>query len=156
LTHVPLSIRAQLMKGKWRPRLQQFVDSLEEGLVRSTTQAAFKQAAAGKVVPALETLSGLKGVGPATASAILSALRFEVPFMSDEALNACKGPETGWQVLEAPKRAGVCVPRTQSPEPAFPPSPSPLMAPLFPPHVPRRSSCPGVHPARFPGAAKRA
>ena len=87
--------------------MQQFVDSLAEKEVIETTKGNFARmlnracahsrqllpegfalARQGKLREAIKRLSELKGVGPATATAILSIANFDVPFMADEALEA--------------------------------------------------------------------
>ena len=66
-----------------RPRLLDFVSSLEEDLVKSASQKAFQSMP--DISKAISELTVLKGVGPATASAILAAYAPDVaPFMSDE------------------------------------------------------------------------
>lgn len=73
----------KLTRGKWRPRLLDFVSALEEDVVKSASQKAFQ--ALPDVSKAVTELTVLKGVGPATASAILAAYAPDVaPFMSDE------------------------------------------------------------------------
>lgn len=67
----------------YRPRLLDFVSSLDEDLVKSSSQKAFKSLP--DISKAILELSKLKGVGPATASAVLAAYAPDVaPFMSDE------------------------------------------------------------------------
>lgn len=66
-----------------RPRLLDFVSSLDESSVESASRKAFKSLP--DLKKATSELTVLKGVGPATASAVLAAYAPDVaPFMSDE------------------------------------------------------------------------
>uniref|UniRef100_A0A0D9ZCK9 Uncharacterized protein n=1 Tax=Oryza glumipatula TaxID=40148 RepID=A0A0D9ZCK9_9ORYZ len=73
-----------------RPRLMDFVKGLEDAVVESASRKAF--AALPDLCKAITELTVLKGVGPATASAVLAAYAPDVaPFMSDEAMVAALG-----------------------------------------------------------------
>ncbi|KAI3972700.1 hypothetical protein MKX01_019358 [Papaver californicum] len=73
----------KLTRGKWRPRLLDLVSSLDGSLVETVSQKAFKSLP--DVSKAITELTVLKGIGPATASAVLAAYAPDVaPFMSDE------------------------------------------------------------------------
>nr|KJB29401.1 hypothetical protein B456_005G098400 [Gossypium raimondii] len=73
----------KLTRGKLRPRLLNFVSSLDDSSVQSVSQKAFLSLP--DISKAISQLTVLKGVGPATASAVLAAYAPETaPFMSDE------------------------------------------------------------------------
>ncbi|TPX61947.1 hypothetical protein PhCBS80983_g00833 [Powellomyces hirtus] len=77
----------KLSRGKFRPTLMALVKGNSSSAVESISKSAFEKVGKNDVVEAVKTLSELKGVGPATASAILSAHSPSVPFMSDESLS---------------------------------------------------------------------
>ena len=81
----------KLRRGVFRPTLMGLIRRNDNKSVVDVTKNGFK-AAELNVVEGLDVLCQLKGVGPATASVILSVyLPSEVPFMSDEAMDAILG-----------------------------------------------------------------
>ncbi|WIA43755.1 hypothetical protein OEZ86_010180 [Tetradesmus obliquus] len=84
----------KLNYGKWRPRLLDYAKAATEQQDSATAAAAAAAApGAAAVKAALDALTVLKGVGPATASAALAAADASgsTPYMGDEALQAACG-----------------------------------------------------------------
>ncbi|XP_056392536.1 uncharacterized protein LOC130285226 isoform X2 [Hyla sarda] len=80
----------KLMRGKFRPRLKQMVASNPAGTVESCTRKAFQLLP--DVSAAIDELCQLKGIGPATASAVLAAGAPELAaFMADESVESVPG-----------------------------------------------------------------
>ncbi|XP_036407109.1 uncharacterized protein zgc:112496 [Megalops cyprinoides] len=77
----------KLIRGKFRPRLQQLVASNSGETVERCTRKAFSLLP--DVTAAITELSSLKALGPATASAVLAAGAPEqAAFMADEAVES--------------------------------------------------------------------
>ena len=88
--------------GKWRPRLANLVSSNSSSKIENTTRDAFALYSAKQEdpQPALNVLTRLSGIGPASASLLLSVYDPDnVPFFSDEAFRWVtweEGKGRGW------------------------------------------------------------
>lgn len=82
----------KLARGTWRPRLLDFAKAAKQADVSAAAEAAANVLKSEKGLgAAVDALCGLKGIGPATATALLSAADPSIPFLSDEALIAVLG-----------------------------------------------------------------
>ena len=89
----------KLARGTWRPWLLDFSRAAKQADVAAAAAAAAEalekggaeEEEGGGVGAAIDALCALKGVGPATATALVSAADPSVPFLSDEALTAVLG-----------------------------------------------------------------
>ncbi|XP_076335637.1 uncharacterized protein LOC143238894 isoform X1 [Tachypleus tridentatus] len=88
------------IRGKFRPRLMDLVRINTESAVKKTSKKAFRKLP--NISNAVTALTTLKGVGPATASAILAAgYPEQVAFMADESMLSTPGVEaTDYTVAE--------------------------------------------------------
>ncbi|KAI1090208.1 DUF1479-domain-containing protein [Rostrohypoxylon terebratum] len=86
LDNVKTLVDWKLRHGKFRPTLMKLVSSNDEGFVKSTIQEAIEKYRENSDAPkALVAISKLKGIGPATASLLLSVYDPDnVIFFSDE------------------------------------------------------------------------
>lgn len=91
----------KLRRGKWRPRLLDYAKAAADEAVSDSSlrcfailanrQQANNECTADTLKASMAAIMELKGVGAATASAIISAADASVPFMSDDALSTCLG-----------------------------------------------------------------
>ncbi|KAF9923682.1 hypothetical protein BGZ67_009710 [Mortierella alpina] len=82
----------KLKRGKFRPSLAKLAASNADADVKRISQEAFKLLLSKDLKAAITKMAELKGVGPATASAILCAgAPKEVPFMADETMDSVPG-----------------------------------------------------------------
>ncbi|KAF9953573.1 hypothetical protein BGZ72_005326 [Mortierella alpina] len=82
----------KLKRGKFRPSLAKLAASNADSDVKRISQEAFNLLHSKDLRAAITKMAELKGVGPATASAILCAgAPKEVPFMADETMDSVPG-----------------------------------------------------------------
>ncbi|KAK8379562.1 hypothetical protein O3P69_019476 [Scylla paramamosain] len=75
----------KLTRGKFRPRLIELAGSNEEGEVVRVTGEGLRLGEEGKVMEAVQMMASLRGIGPATASAILAVCQpNNFSFFADE------------------------------------------------------------------------
>ncbi|XP_069125089.1 uncharacterized protein [Argopecten irradians] len=92
VTHEELCklMKWKLTRGKFRPRLEQMVQSNSEEEVETASRNAFKELP--NLPNAVKALTVLKAIGPATASAVLAAgAPDKAAFMADESMLAIPG-----------------------------------------------------------------
>ncbi|KAF9972347.1 hypothetical protein BGZ73_004558 [Actinomortierella ambigua] len=88
----PLHIDSKELRGKFRPTLAKQAASNADKDVKAISEAAFVALRQSGLRPAIVKMAELKGVGPATASAILCAGAQDlVPFMADETMESVPG-----------------------------------------------------------------
>ena len=82
-------VRWKLTRGKVRPNLLKWAGEHKDAAVVAASREAVARLAKGELVSkAMEPLTALKGIGPATAAYVLGVIDPSVPVMSDEALTS--------------------------------------------------------------------
>jgi hypothetical protein len=99
-------LEAKLTFGQNRPALRGMIAALDDRAVVAASTEAFQLLGSGEmlsdpvVLDALRALTTLRGVGPATASLVLSLFSPSVPFFSDEAAVVALRPLAGRKGLK--------------------------------------------------------
>lgn len=114
-------VKWKLMRGKFRPRLTDLVRINTETAVLQISKKAFRKPPK-ELSQAITALTNLKGVGPATASAILAAaFPDDVPYMADESMLSTPGIEatdyTLAEYLNYAEHIKVCADRLRKLDP---------------------------------------
>jgi hypothetical protein len=110
----------KLLRGKFRPSLLDLVKTNTETAVKNITKKAFKKMP--NIASAISALTTLKGIGPATASAILVAYSPDIcPYMADENMLSTPGVEatdyTSAEYLNYVQQLNTAVERLRSTDP---------------------------------------
>lgn len=100
----------KLTRGKFRPNLVKFARAHTESIVGKATGEAlgrFAKASGARdenwLAACLAPLVDLKGIGPATASAVLAAATASIPMMSDELIAVALPEATSSQMYSMPR-----------------------------------------------------
>lgn len=135
-------VRWKLMRGKNRPALLGYAKAHADATVIAATTNALaalgpSPASKASITAAVQHLTTLRGVGVATASALLAAVDPTLPFMSDEAIDAACGDthnkrqytlDCYLRVVDWARKQATVLNNKQGMEPSKPPSGSHLMA----------------------------
>jgi hypothetical protein len=115
----------KLTRGKFRPKLLDYAKQADEAAVKAVTTdgLALLMAASGggggrppseqQATAGLKKLCELKGVGPATASAMAALVQPSLPFMADEALVAAVGGRPDYSLPQYMRFAGAMQQRAE-------------------------------------------
>ncbi|GBF91960.1 hypothetical protein Rsub_04684 [Raphidocelis subcapitata] len=107
----------KLKRGKFRPNLLRFAQELQPEAVAAATAAGFAHLPAPGGAPgaaaraAMAELTSLKGVGPATATAMMAAADPSIPYFGDEAWAAACGGKAKYSEAEAMQLRGKLGPK---------------------------------------------
>jgi hypothetical protein len=100
----------KLARGKFRPNLLKFAQAHTEATAGEATGEALKRFADATggyeknwLAACLAPLVDLKGIGPATASAVLAAATTSIPMMSDELIAVALPEATSSQMYSMPR-----------------------------------------------------
>jgi hypothetical protein len=91
-------MRWKLARGKWRPLQNMVAENKAEDVVKCSTKAFTYLQRKSKSTKRLDDIKGavnemtaLRAIGPATATAVLAVFSCDVPFMADEAMEGAIG-----------------------------------------------------------------
>ncbi|KAK4337321.1 hypothetical protein RND71_043607 [Anisodus tanguticus] len=113
-------VKWKLLRGKFRPSLLDLVKTNTETAVKNITKKAFKKMP--NINSAISALTTLKGIAPATASAILVAHSPNVcPYMAEENMASTPGVEESnlsiLEYLNYVEQTNLCVERLKALDP---------------------------------------